>query len=114
LSSSTCSPSPFSAAGDGVRIRLRVTPRGSANRIGGLAAEADGGVALRVTVTAVAEDGKANEAVVTLLSRAWGIARSRLSIVAGATDRHKILHLAGDPAALLPVLEASIARPEQA
>jgi uncharacterized protein (TIGR00251 family) len=111
--SSTSSPSPFSVVGDGVRIRLRVTPRGSSDRIGGLAAEADGGVALRVSVTAVAEDGKANAAVVKLLSRVWGVARSRLAIVAGAADRRKTLHLAGDPAALLPVLEASVAGPKQ-
>jgi uncharacterized protein YggU (UPF0235/DUF167 family) len=60
-------------------------------------------------VTAVAEDGKANAAVVKLLSRAWGVARSQLSVVVGAADRRKTLHLAGDPAVLLPLLEASIA-----
>jgi uncharacterized protein len=88
---------------------LRVAPRASANRVVGLATEADGGVALRVMVTAVAEDGKANAAIVKLLSRAWGVTKSQISVVAGAADRRKTLHLAGDPAALLPLLEASIA-----
>jgi uncharacterized protein len=109
LSSSTSSRSPFSAARDGIHIRLRVVPRGSANRIVGLGAEADGGVALRIMVTPVAENGKANAAVIKLLSRFCGVAKSQLSIVAGATDRRKTLHIDGDPAALLPFLEASLA-----
>jgi uncharacterized protein YggU (UPF0235/DUF167 family) len=92
-----------------VRIRLRVAPGGSGGRIVGLAGEVDGGMALRVMVTAVAEDGKANAAVVKLLSRVWRVARSRFSIVAGGADRRKMLHLAGDPADLPPLLEASIA-----
>jgi uncharacterized protein YggU (UPF0235/DUF167 family) len=109
LSSSTSSPSPFSAGRDGVRIRLRVAPGASANRVAGLAAEADGGVALRIMVTAVAEDGKANAAATRLLSRFWGVAKSQISVVAGAADRRKTLLLAGDPDVLLPRLEASIA-----
>jgi uncharacterized protein len=80
-----------------------------ANRIVGLAGEVNGSFALRVMVTAVAEDGKANAAVVKLLSRAWGVARSRFSVVAGGADRRKTLHLTGDPADLLPLLEATIA-----
>ena len=60
-------------------------------------------------VTAVAEGGKANAAVVKLLSQAWGIGKSQFSVIAGAADRRKTLHLAGDPAALLALLEASIA-----
>jgi uncharacterized protein YggU (UPF0235/DUF167 family) len=88
---------------------LRVVPRGSANRVVGLASEADGGVALRVMVTAVAENGKANAAVIKLLSRFCGVAKSQLSVVAGATGRRKTLHLDGDPAVLLPLIEASLA-----
>jgi len=102
-------PSPFSAARDGVRVRVRLAPRASANRLVGLVAEADGGVALKIMVTAAAEHGKANDALIDLLARAWHIAKSDISIVAGAGDRRKTLHVAGAAARLLPALAASVA-----
>jgi uncharacterized protein (TIGR00251 family) len=96
-------------ARDGVRVRVRLTPRASASRLVGLVAEADGGVALKIMVTAAAEGGKANDALIALLARAWRLAKSDIAIVAGASERRKTLHLAGTPARLLPALAASIA-----
>ena len=49
---------------------------------------------------AVAEDGKANQAVIALLARTWHLPRSSLSLVQGASARNKRLHLAGNPAEL--------------
>jgi uncharacterized protein YggU (UPF0235/DUF167 family) len=100
--------SPFSVGAGGVRLRVRVTPRASANRIGGLVGEADGGRALKVMVTAVAEGGKANDAVLALIAREWRLAKRDLAIVAGATDRRKIIAIAGEPAQLLPALERRV------
>jgi hypothetical protein len=97
--------SPFSAGADGVRIRLRVQPRARRNRVDGLVADADGGVALKVAVTEAPEDGKANAAVIALLSKAWGHPKSALTVVVGAADRRKIIHLQGDPARLMQALE---------
>jgi uncharacterized protein YggU (UPF0235/DUF167 family) len=48
---------------------------------------------LAVRVTAAAEGGKANEAVVRLLSRQLGIPKSAIRIVRGQTSRHKLLAL---------------------
>ncbi len=45
------SPLPFAAAPDGLRLAVRLTPKASAARIIGLAAEASGGVALKVGAT---------------------------------------------------------------
>jgi uncharacterized protein YggU (UPF0235/DUF167 family) len=73
-----------------------VTPRGGADRIDGLGADADGEVFLRLRVSAVAEKGKANDAVVKLLAKAWRVPRSSLAIVAGETDRNKVVAVAGD------------------
>ena len=92
-----------------MRVRIRLTPRASANRLAGLVAEADGGVALKIMVTAAAEQGKANEALIKLLARTWCLAKSDISIVAGAGDRRKTLHVAGAAPQLLPVLAASVA-----
>ena len=98
-------PSPFSPVSNGVRVRLRVQPRARRNRVDGLTAEADGGAALRLAVTAAPEDGKANAAVVALLAEAWKLPKSSLSVVAGAADRRKTIHLQGDPRRLMQALE---------
>jgi uncharacterized protein YggU (UPF0235/DUF167 family) len=104
---------PFAAVAGGLRVRVKVTPKAGRNRVDGLAPEADGGVSLKVAVTAAPEDGKANAAVVALLAREWGVAKSTISVVLGAADRRKVLHLAGDPAALGRLLTGWLARQDR-
>ena len=48
---------------------------------------------LHVRTTATPEDGKANEAVVKLVAKALGIAKSKILLERGATSRIKILKL---------------------
>jgi hypothetical protein len=91
---------PLAAAPGGVRIAVRLTPRGRADRIEGVAHLADGTSVLRASVGAPPEDGRANEALLRLLAKAWGLARRDLAIVAGPRSRNKSVHVAGDPAAL--------------
>ncbi|MGH7124331.1 MAG: DUF167 domain-containing protein [Stellaceae bacterium] len=91
---------PFAPAADGVRLRVRVTPKASAERIIGLADEADGGVVLKVAVTAAPENGKANAALVKLLARAFRLPPRDFSVVRGATDRRKVVAVTGAPEAL--------------
>jgi uncharacterized protein YggU (UPF0235/DUF167 family) len=62
----------------------------------GAATEADGSVVLKAQVTAVPEDGKANAALLKLLSKAWKIPKSDMDIVLGATDRRKVILISGD------------------
>ncbi|MDR5651154.1 DUF167 domain-containing protein [Ruixingdingia sedimenti] len=76
-------PDLTTLAEPGAEIAVRVTPRASRNAV----VVQDGQV--RVLVTTVPEDGKANKAVVKLLARALGIAPSRLELVRGATARDK-------------------------
>jgi hypothetical protein len=87
-------------APSGVRVRLRVQPRARRDRIDGLVAEADGGIAVKLAVSAPPEDGKANAAVIALLAREWGVAKSALDVVAGVADRRKVVHVRGSPAEL--------------
>ena len=63
--------------------------------------DADGRPHLIVRVSAAPEDGKANTAVIKLLSKQWRIPKSAVTIASGATSRRKILHVAGDPDRLL-------------
>jgi uncharacterized protein (TIGR00251 family) len=92
---------PFKPVADGVRVAIRLTPKASRNAIAGVAESGQGSgkgeAVLKVMVTAVPEAGRANEALIKLLAKEWGIAKSSISLIAGATDRNKILHIAGDP-----------------
>ena len=92
---------PFVAGREGVRIALRVVPKSSPAGVTGLRLDAAGDAYLQVRVGAAAEGGKANAALLKLLAREWGVARSRLAIVAGVHDRRKTVHLAGDPSRVL-------------
>ena len=88
---------PFTQTPDGLRLSVRVTPRASRNALSGTASDADGGIFLKVMVTAAPEGGKANAAVAKLLSKAWKVPKSSIEVVSGATDRRKVLAIAGDP-----------------
>lgn len=71
-------------ATDKASFQVRVTPKARQNR---LRLEGD---TIRVWVTAAPEDGKANAAVQDLLAKSLGVARSRLSLLRGATSRDKV------------------------
>jgi uncharacterized protein (TIGR00251 family) len=96
----------FQPVAAGVRLRLKVAPKAKRNGIGAWLDELDGGKALKVAVTAAPEDGKANAAVVALLAKEWGVAKSAISVVAGATDRRKIVEIRGQSAELMQRLQA--------
>ena len=72
---------------EGAEIAVRVTPKASRDRI---LVEDD---AIRVYVTTVPEDGKANKAVVKLLSKALGVPKTRIDLIRGATLRDKVFRI---------------------
>jgi hypothetical protein len=74
-------------AHDGAEIAVRVTPKASRNRV-----VEEAGV-IRVYVTTVPEDGKATAAVAKLLSKALGVAKTRLVLIRGATSRDKVFRI---------------------
>jgi uncharacterized protein (TIGR00251 family) len=94
------SPGPLQRIADGIRLRVRLSPGAARERLVGLAPDADGGVALKVAVNAPAVDGRANAALQALLARRLGVAKGTITVVAGATQRRKLLHIAGDPETL--------------
>jgi len=94
------SGSPFTPSAAGLRVAVRLTPKASRDRIEGARAEADGGTVLKVSVTAVPEDGKANAALIKLLAKEWRLPKSAFDVVQGATDRRKTLLITGDSADL--------------
>jgi uncharacterized protein len=69
-------------------LHVRVQPKARANAVKGWSAEA-----LRVSVTAAPEDGRANRAVIKLLAETFGVAPSSISLVRGAASRDKWFRL---------------------
>ena len=84
---------------------VRVTPKASRNEVTGLYTAAEGSVSLAVKVTAAPDKGKANAAVISLLAKKLGVAKSMLTLVKGETDRNKTFQFTGP----LEPLEAFIA-----
>jgi uncharacterized protein (TIGR00251 family) len=65
-----------------------VTPKASSNRI--VKTEPDH---FRVYVTTAPEDGKANKAVLKLLSKHLGVPKTSMTITRGTTSRVKTIHI---------------------
>jgi uncharacterized protein len=72
------------------RVRLRVSPGSRRAAIAGRH-----GDAWKVRVTAPAEGGRANDAVVRLLADTLAVPRSSVHVVSGHTARDKVVELAG-------------------
>lgn len=88
---------PFSAHSGHLRLTVRLTPGARQDRIDGVETTADGESMLKASVTAVADGGKANKALIELLAKALRHPKSTISIISGATSRKKILRIDGDP-----------------
>lgn len=67
----------------GRQITVRVTPRSAHNRI------THENNVIRIHVTEAPDKGKANAAALRLLSKALGVAKSRLTLIRGHTARDK-------------------------
>lgn len=72
------------------RLSVKVTPRAARTAVIGWS-----GDVLRLGVTAVAERGRANAAVIALLAEVLEIAPSRLRILRGQTQSRKLIEVEG-------------------
>ncbi len=79
----------------GATLTIRLHPGASADRILGAVADESGDSLLKAMVTAAPEKGKANAALIKLLSKHWEIPKSEISIIKGMTERRKVIHIAG-------------------
>lgn len=78
----------FAADGDGARLRLRVSAGASRSRVLGAHAGA-----LKVSVKAPPERGKANREVLALVAEAFSLAPSDVALLAGETSPNKVVRL---------------------
>jgi uncharacterized protein YggU (UPF0235/DUF167 family) len=94
------------ARADHLRLEVRLTPRASRDLLEGETRLSDGRRALAARVRAVPEKGAANEALLDLIAKRCGVARSRVSLVSGHGSRLKSVRVEGDPRSLHAALEA--------
>jgi uncharacterized protein len=73
-----------------MRVTVRVRPGSSRPGVGG---EHDGALVVRVSARAV--DGAATAAALAAVAAAFGVPKSAVSLMSGATSRTKILDVAG-------------------
>lgn len=83
----------LTADGGGVRLRLRVSAGASRSRVLGVH-----GGALKLSVKAPPERGKANREVLAVVAEAFGLAASDVELVAGETAPDKAVRLPVSPA----------------
>jgi hypothetical protein len=74
--------------GKGVRLRLRVSAGASRRRVLGVH-----GGALKLSVKAAPEKGRANKDVVSLVAETFGLAPSDVKILSGETSPDKVVRL---------------------
>ena len=81
-------------------ITVKLTPGAKQNKVTGWEEDLFGDRTLKVQVTAIPEKGKANKALIALLSKHWKISKSAITIIRGETSRTKILEISSDKSLL--------------
>jgi len=74
----------------GIQFNVHVQPRASRNEICGIQ-----GDELKLRLTSPPVEDAANKSCIEFLARLLGVAKSRVSITAGAKSRHKTIRVAG-------------------
>jgi uncharacterized protein len=87
-----------------MRILLRVRPGASRTAVGGRY-DGPSGPALVVAVAARAVEGQATKAVLTAVAAAFGVRRSGVTLVRGATSRDKVVEVEGEESDIRPRLK---------
>ena len=99
---------PWTRTETGLRLMVRLTPKGGRDALGGLREIEPGEPLLLARVAAPPLEGQANAALIKLVAKAVGVPKSAVVIAAGETSRIKELEITGDPEALEPALERLI------
>lgn|SRR5581483_396653 len=81
---------PVHDIADGASFAVRVQPRAKKNGITG-----EVGDVLKVSLTAPALEGRANEACIEFFAKVLKVPRSSISIAAGQKSRNKIIRVFG-------------------
>ncbi len=87
-------------------LAVRLTPRSDRDAVEGTTVLADGREVARVRVRAVPDRGAANAALVALLAKTFTRPKSAVTLVSGTAQRLKQVRIAGNPEALVRIVES--------
>jgi uncharacterized protein (TIGR00251 family) len=99
---------PWSQSTTGLRLMVRLTPRGGRNALGGIREDEAGRAQLLARVSSPPVEGAANAALIKLVAKTLGLPKSAVTLAAGETARVKTLEISGDPEALEQALKRLI------
>lgn len=86
---------------DGIKFQVKVVPNASKNHIGEIALDGNQKPYLKISVNCAPVDNKANKAVIALLAQTWKLKKTQITIKQGSLAKNKLIHITGDPDALL-------------
>jgi uncharacterized protein (TIGR00251 family) len=81
---------PVRDTAQGATFSVKVHPRAKRNAIAG-----EIGESLKVALTAPPVEGKANDGCIAFLAEFFGVSRSAVTILAGESNRQKVVRVAG-------------------
>jgi uncharacterized protein (TIGR00251 family) len=99
---------PWQRTATGLRLTVRLTPRGGRDALGSVRRDQAGRAQLLARVSSPPVEGAANAALVKLVAKTLGVPKSAVTLASGQTARIKTLEIAGDPAILEQALKALI------
>jgi uncharacterized protein (TIGR00251 family) len=79
--------------GDTLILSVRVQPKASSDELVGPCDDGQGGESLKIRITAPPVDGKANSHLIKFLAKAFGVAKSKVTLAAGETGRNKRIQI---------------------
>lgn len=86
---------PWQKTSHGIELFVKLTPNASKNSILGILKEANDKSFLKISVTAIPENNKANQALIAFLSKILHIPKSYIFIKSGLTFNRKIVAIEG-------------------
>ncbi len=98
---------PWRTIGDGLLVRVRLTPKSSRDTIEGVESTPEG-AALKARVRAIPSEGAANTALAALFAKWLGVPKGNVELVAGGKSRIKSLAVRGEPLQLARDLAAKL------
>lgn len=89
---------------NGIFLKIHLTPKAARTAFIRLDTDTKGQQWLRVSVTAIPEKGKANQALIGLLSKKLRLPKSTISLIAGNQTRQKTIHIEGNGEKLIRMI----------
>ena len=98
---------PWRTTGDGLMVRIRLTPKSARDLVEGIETTPDGAV-VKVRVRAIPAEGAANAALSQVFAKWLGVPKASIALVAGSRSRTKSITVRGEPEQLARSLAAKL------